>query len=287
MTEDKQPPDPDDPGADDYADQPEPEVGAEEVAVERSETEPGVLVGYEVVEGVATLTLDSQDNRNALSRQLVSELLDGLERAQHDDTVTVVSLRAEGSTFCSGADLREARSEGMERAAATLVELQRRILTHPKPVVARVHGHVRAGGVGIVAACDVALCAEDASFAFTEVRLGLTPAAISLTVLPRMTGRAAALAFLGGEVLDGTGAARAGLVTEAVPAVDLDTRARAVCASLAKGSPQGLRETKRLLAAPLVEHVERHGEEMAARSARLFGSEEAQEAMAAFLDRGA
>src|SRR3546814_10752649 len=105
----------------------------------------------------------------------------------------------------------------MEKAAGVLVDLQRRIATLDKPVVTRLHGNVRAGGIGIVAASDIAISAADATYAFTEVRLGLTTAAITLSVLPRMTDRSAAQTFLTGEVFDGTTAAGMGLVTTAVP----------------------------------------------------------------------
>ena len=243
------------------------------------------LVHYDVTGEVATLTLDSQHNRNALSKQLVSELYDGLERAEGDEATKVVQLRAEGRTFCSGADLSEASGEGMEKAAGVLVDLQRRIVTLGKPVVARVHGNVRAGGIGIVAASDIAISAADATYAFTEVRLGLTPAAISLTVLPRMSDRAAALTFLTGEVFDGTAAAAVGLITEAVPEPELDARVWQVCASLGKGHPQGLRETKQLLGRHLVARIDEQGADLAALSARLFGSEEAKAAMVAFLGK--
>ena len=243
------------------------------------------LVHYDAADGVATLTLDSQHNRNALSKQLVGELLERLARAEDDPDVKVVLIRAEGRTFCSGADLSEASGEGMEKAAGVLVDLQRRVATLDKPVVTRVHGNVRAGGIGIVAASDIAISAADATYAFTEVRLGLTPAAISLSVLPRMTDRAAALTFLTGEVFDGTAAAAMGLVTKAVPEQDLDTELRQVLTALTKGHPQGLRETKKLLGQPLVERIERYGEDLAALSARLFGSQEAKDAMLAFLSR--
>jgi methylglutaconyl-CoA hydratase len=235
--------------------------------------------------GRATLTLDSPHNRNALSRQLVTELYAGLERAEADVDVKVVVIRAEGRTFCSGADLSEAASQGMEQAAGVLVDLQKRIVTFPKPVVTRLHGNVRAGGIGIVAASDVAISADDATYAFTEVRLALTPAAISLTVLPRMTGRSAALTFLTGETFDGVRAAAMGLVTKAVPEADLDAEIDAVCANLVKGHPQGLRETKALLARDLVGRIDANGADLAKLSARLFGSDEAREAMLAFLSR--
>jgi len=243
------------------------------------------LVHYRVDDQVASLVLDSQHNRNALSKQLVRELYDGLATAEGDDDVKVVLIRAEGRTFCSGADLSEASEQGMEQAAGVLVELQRRIATLPKPVVTRVHGNVRAGGIGIVAASDVAISAHDASYAFTEVRLGLTPAAISLSVLPRMTDRSAALTFLTGEVFTGRDAERMGLVTRSVAEDELDLEVDEVCASLAKGNPQGLRETKLLLGRALVDRIDEHGADLAKLSARLFGSEEAKAAMLAFLNR--
>src|SRR5512145_1714781 len=207
----------------------------------------GELVHYDVVDEVATLTLDSQHNRNALSRQLVGELFERLARAEDDEAVKVVVIRAEGRTFCSGADLSEASDQGMEKAAGVLVDLQRRIATLSKPVVTRLHGNVRAGGIGIVAASDIAISAVDATYAFTEVRLGLTPAAISLSVLPRMTDRSAALTFLTGEVFDGRAAETTGLVTRAVPEAELNAEVDEICGALAKGNPQGLRETKALL----------------------------------------
>ena len=243
------------------------------------------LVTYGLADGVATLTFDSPHNRNALSRQLVTEFHALLDRAAAEGEAKVVVVRAEGRTFCSGADLSEAAEDGMEKAAGVLVDLQRKIVTFPKPVVARLHGNVRAGGIGIVAASDIAISAEDATYAFTEVKLALTPAAISLTVLPRMTDRSAALTFLTGETFDGRAAAEMGLVTRAVPEADLDAEVARVCAALVTGHPQGLRETKGLLGRHLVANIDANGAGLAKLSARLFGSDEAREAMLAFLSR--
>lgn len=247
--------------------------------------QPTVSVEYAVSDAVATITLDSPHNRNALSRALVTGLFDALERAADDDSARVVVIAATGSVFCSGADLSEAATGSMEQGALEIVRLQRAILTHPKPVVCRLQGPVRAGGTGIVAAADVVVASEGATFALTEVKLGLAPAAISLTVFQRMGQRAAALTALGGEVFSAAEAREHGLVTQVVPAEGLDEAIDAVTASLATGAPQGLRETKTLLTAPLVEHLDAHGAEVAALSARLFGSEEAKEAMTAFLSR--
>ncbi len=243
------------------------------------------LVHYASAEGVATLTLDSPHNRNALSRQLVTELFAGLERAGADDDVRVVLIESSGKVFCSGADLSEASAGGMEEGTRRIVALQRLIATLDKPVVTKNVGAVRAGGIGIVAAADVAVSAEEATFALTEVKLGLAAAIISLTVFHRMNPRAASLTALGGEVFSGAEAAAYGLVTKAVPAADLDAEVAAICASLATGAPQGLRETKRVVNRDLVAALDSRGEEMAALSASLFASPAAHEAMTAFLSR--
>lgn len=243
------------------------------------------LVHLEVADAVATITLDSPHNRNALSRQLVTELFAAIERAGADDSVRVVLVQSSGKVFCSGADLSEASTVGMEEGARRIVDLQRLVATLDKPVVTKNLGAVRAGGIGLVAAADVAVSAEDATFALTEVKLGLAAAIISLTVFHRMNNRAAALTALGGEVFSGTQAAAYGLVTLAVPAADLDAETARICASLATGAPQGLRESKRILNADLVAAIDARGEEMAATSARLFASDEAREAMTAFLSR--
>jgi enoyl-CoA hydratase/methylglutaconyl-CoA hydratase len=243
------------------------------------------LVHYDVHDGVATITLDSPRNRNALSRQLVGELFAGLDRAAADDEARVVVIRSADRVFCSGADLSEAAEGGMDQGTAALVDLQRRILGHAKPVVTRIAGPVRAGGLGIVAASDIAICADDVTFALTEVRLALTPAVISLTLLPRMTSRAASDAFLTGRTFDAREAAEMGIVTRSVPQDDLDDVVARTCAELKKGHPQGLRETKALLARDALAHLEANADDMAALSARLFASEGAKEAMTAFLER--
>lgn len=243
------------------------------------------LVHYEAGGGVATVTLDSPRNRNALSRQLVSELFERLDRAAADDEARVVLLRSADRVFCSGADLSEAAEGSMADGARALVDLQRTLLTHPKPVLVRLAGPVRAGGLGIVAASDLVLCSDDVTFAFTESRLALAPAVISLSVLPRLTSRAAYDTFLSGRTFDATEAAAMGLVTRSVPAAELDDAVAQTTAGLLAAHPQGLLETKRLLARGVLEHLEANAEDMIALSARLFGSDEAREAMLAFLSK--
>ncbi len=244
------------------------------------------LVHLDVSDAVATVTLDSPDNRNALSRRLVADLQRQLAAAGDDESVRVVVIASSGRVFCSGADMREAVADGMQAGARALVDLQRQIVSLPVPVVVRLDGSVRAGGLGIVGAADVVVAADTVSFALTEARLGLAPAVISLTVLPRMTARGAALTALSGGGFDAYEAVGFGLVTRAVPAEAVDRAVAEVVAELRLATRQGLRETKTLLNAPLLARIDEQGEGMARRSAELFASDEARDAMRAFLDRG-
>lgn len=242
------------------------------------------LVHHDVADGVGTITLDSPHNRNALSRQLVTELFAALEAARSDDSAVLV-LRSVDRVFCSGADLSEATEGAMEQGTRALVDLQRLIVTHPKPVVVRLAGPVRAGGLGLVASADIAICSDDVTFAFTEARLGVAPAVISLTVLARMTSRATFDTFLTGRTFDAAEAAAMGVVTRSVPADELDDEIARVCDDLRQAHPQGLAETKALLAREVVARIDAGADDMAALSARLFASDGAREAITAFLQR--
>lgn len=244
------------------------------------------LVHHAVADEVATITLDSPHNRNALSRQLLTELVAHLEAAAADDTVKVVLLRSADRVFCSGADLKEASNEdGPTEGVKAIVRLQRFIATLPKPVVVELKGPVRAGGLGIVGAADIVIAAESVTFALTEVRLALAPSVISLSLLTRFTSRAAADLFLTGRTFTAAEAVDVGLITRVVPDDALADGVDAVIADLRKGYPQGHRETKWLLNHDLVARIDALGDEVAAQSARLFGSDQAREAILAFLSK--
>lgn len=238
--------------------------------------------------GVTTLTLDSQHNRNALSTPLLARLREAVAAAVADPSVRVILLDHAGPAFCSGIDLAEAeaaRRSGQQPVAAlgpTLADLWE----CPKPVVVRMAGPARAGGVGLVAAADIAICATDVTFAFTEVRLGVVPAVISAVVLPRLTSRAAARLYLTGEVFDAERAAAVGLISEAVPATQLDAAVAAVCADLRRGAPAALAATKRLLRRGSA-NIRDELSELARVSAEFFGSADAEEGIAAFRERRA
>ena len=242
------------------------------------------IVHYAVDRAVATITLNSPVNRNALSSALVGQLTSHLMTAAADGDVRAVVLTHNSNTFCAGADLAEsAREGGPAEGTRRLVDLLRTILTLPKPVVALVDGNVRAGGLGLLAACDLAVVGRTSSFAFTEVRLGVTPAIISLTVLPRLTDRAASRWFLTGERFDADEAARIGLVTES--ADDPHVAAEAILDAFRLCSPQGLAETKPLTTAAMLADFDDRATDLVALSGRLFSSAEAQEGIASFLEK--
>ena len=244
----------------------------------------GEVVHYGVERAVATITLDSPANRNALSTQLVTELTAHLARAAADDAVRAVVLTHTGTVFCAGADLKEQSGEGgPEAGTRRMLALLRTILELPKPVVARIDGAVRAGGIGIVGACDIVLASNDTSFAFTEVRLGLAPAIISLTTMGRMTERAISRFYLTGERFDARAAAEYGLISAASD--DLDAAVAGIADALRACSPQGLAETKAVTTHDVLLTFDDRADDMQALSARLFGSEEAREGMLSFLEK--
>lgn len=245
------------------------------------------LVDYAVADGVARLTLNSPHNRNALSSTLVNQLHQGLRDAAADPAVRVVVLGHIGNTFCAGADLAEAAgrdpAELATDRAQELVALLRAILESPLPVVAAVDGHVRAGGMGLLGACDIAVAGPRSTFALTEARIGVAPAIISLTLLPKMSARAAGRYYLTGEKFDAAEAAAIGLITLA--AEDVAATVAALVDELRRGSPQGLAASKALTTAAVLAGFDRDAERLSADSARLFVSEEAREGMLAFLQK--
>ncbi len=247
------------------------------------------LVQVEIDRGIATLTLDSPHNRNALSERLVGELLAGITQAADDDEVRTVVLTHTGSAFCAGADLSAATAtSGPEQdparhRAEQMVEVMRAIITCPKPVVGRIDGHVRAGGMGLVAACDIVVVGPGATFGLTESRLGLAASVISLTVLPRLTSRAASQLFLTGQTFSAARALDIGLVSMVVD--DPAAAVQELCVSLSACSPQGLRESKSLVNRTMTAEIERSSDRVIEQSARLFHSEEAREGMSAFLQK--
>jgi enoyl-CoA hydratase len=234
-------------------------------------------LGHARDRAVHTLTLDSPHNRNALSAALVRELGEALTACGRDPDTRAVVLTHTGSTFCAGADLRD------PPLPEDLVGLLKHVLELRKPVLARVAGHVRAGGLGLLAACDIAVATPAATFAFTEVRIGVAPAVISLPLIPRADPRLLARYCLTGERFEAAEALRMGLVTAV--GEDADAVLGPLLDALRKAAPQGLAETKLLLTAKVLEAFDREAADLTALSARLFSSAQAREGITAFLER--
>jgi methylglutaconyl-CoA hydratase len=244
------------------------------------------LVHLQVTDGTATVTLDSPANRNALSARLLRDLAAHLGTALAGPDVRVLVITHAGPAFCAGMDLREAGGAGAgDQAVALLPTVLETLWTAAVPVVARLAGAVRGGGIGIVAACDIVVATRAVSFAFPEVRLGVVPAVVSAPVLPRLRPRDAQELFLTGETVDGARAAEIGLVSRAVDDVAaLDGEVARLVAMLRLGAPGALAATKALLrrgrpslAADLAE--------LAALSAAHFAGDEGQEGIRARAER--
>ncbi len=243
-------------------------------------------VRHEFADGILTVTLADLESRNALGAPVVNGIHDALERAEADPAIRVVVVTNEGNTFCAGANLKQqSGAEGGAAPKVGLPELLTRIQRSPTPVLGKIRGHVVGGGNGLVAALDIAIAADDVKFGFTEVRLGVAPAIISVVCLPKMRRGEAMEAFLRGHRFPATRAAELGLIQRAVPAAEIDAAVDEVLADLRLGGPEALGHAKRLIydvpGRDPAEAFAWAGE----LSARLFASEEAAAGMKAFLKR--
>jgi methylglutaconyl-CoA hydratase len=242
---------------------------------------------YQLVDGVATITLDRPDQKNSLSDELVGSLGDALDRAMADDAVRVVVLTNVGNTFCAGADLKAAQP-GVAAAESrrTFVDVFQQVLHAPKPVIGRIDGHATGGGVGLVAVCDISVMRDDAILGFTEVRIGVAPAVISVVCLPKLRRADASELFLTGERISAARAVEVGLVNRAVPAAELDDAVDRYVDAVVRGGPQALAAAKELIATVPDMGRDEAFEWTAVRSRQLFQSEEATAGIAAFRQRG-
>lgn len=208
---------------------------------------------YDVSDGVAALTLNRPEKRNALNGALVQALKDGLTRAEGDETVRVVALRGAGKDFCSGADLAEMEriaTMGREENVAdarSLGALFRQMRRHPRPVVAVVHGRALAGGCGLASACDLVLARDDAELGYPEVHLGFVPALV-MTILRRKVGEGQAFELVAqGDRFDAEEGRRLGLVNRIFAASSFDDDVAAYLKRLAAKPASAVTLTKSLL----------------------------------------
>ena len=250
---------------------------------------PADVIRYDVAAGMATITIDNPERRNVLDAASIAGLRQALADAAADAAVRVVVLTGSGNTFCAGADLAGATSGDAASFAGSgpraLVALLEDLLDHPKPTIAKVQGHVAGGGNGLVAACDLAVAADTAKFAFSEVRVGVAPAVISVVCLARLNRGDAYELLLTGERVSAERVRAAGMLTRVVAADALDAEVAALVGQLALGGPNALAATKELLRkVPTMSRTEAFGW-TADLSGQLFASDEARAGMTAFLTR--
>lgn len=258
---------------------------------------PGVAEAYTALQletrnAIALITLARPEVHNAFDERLIAELKRALRAAEADDNVRAVVLLGAGQSFCAGADLNWMRkmagfskaqnladAEALGAMLATLAALR-------KPTIARVHGAAFGGGVGLVACCDIAVAAHDASFAFSEVRLGLVPATIGPYVVEAIGARAARRLFLTGERFTAAEAYRIGLVHEIVPVPELDARINELLGFLVSAGPRAQAEVKALVRAVAQRPIDdRVVADTARRIARVRATPEGREGVAAFLTK--
>jgi methylglutaconyl-CoA hydratase len=233
--------------------------------------------------GVATITLNRHDNRNALSIELMNSLGDNMSNAMSDDAVRVIVLTNDGNTFCAGANLRSEPTDEPSRFG--LVEILQLMMDGPKPVVGRIAGHCTGGGVGLAAACDISVARDDVVFGFTEVRIGVAPAIISVVCLPKMRRGDALELFLSGERVPAWRAADVGLINQA--ATDLDTAVDEIVGKLVQGGPNALAAAKQLVSRVPTMPRDDAFAWTAKLSADLFRSDEAATGTKAFREKTA
>jgi len=256
--------------------------------VSQDDLQPSAPVLLVIDDGIATIRLNRPERRNVLDAESIGGIATALDRCTHDD-VRVVLIASTGPTFCAGADLRGAMAGGpesfAESAPLALANLLTSMLEHPKPLIACVQGDVFGGGNGLVAACDIAVATESARFAFSEVRVGVAPAVVSVVCLMRMRPRDAARLMLTGERVSADVVLNAGLVTDVVAAEEVESCVRAYAAQLIRGGPEALAATKAVLRrVPQMSSGDAF-EWTASLSSQLFASAEGREGMAAFAER--
>jgi methylglutaconyl-CoA hydratase len=241
--------------------------------------------------GTLTILLDRPEVHNAFSDALIADLIDCFSSATRDDYIRSIVLTGAGKSFCAGADLSwmkqmttYSREQNIEDSRKIL-SLYDTIASCPKPVIGRINGPAFGGGAGLVAVCDLAVTVPEATFGFTEVKLGLIPAVISTYVAQRLSPAAMRRLFLTGERFDAATALAVGLVDAVVPAESLDTTVSRWVSHLQTSGPQAMREVKELIRTMVSTEMSEYKSLTVETIARLRTSEEGQEGMAAFLEK--
>jgi methylglutaconyl-CoA hydratase len=242
---------------------------------------------YEVKKGAAWITLNRPENRNALSSILVNELYAHLVAANEDDAVRSIVITGNGPAFCAGADLKSPPGQTIDGGgrAVPYPEVLTTIIDSAKPVIAAINGAAFAGGLGLVGAADIVVAVEDVQFSFSEVRIGVIPAVISVVCLPKLGTHHGMKLFLTGERFTGQQAVDMGFAHRAVPADQLVEAVQEEIDMINLGGPNAVVECKKLVRRVQQLSIEEGFVETAEWSSRMFLSDEGAEGMAAFREK--
>ena len=241
---------------------------------------------YEIRNGAAWITLNRPENRNALSAILVAELYDHLQAANEDSNVRSIVITGSGTAFCAGADLKSPPGQVIDGGRSVpYPDVLRGILESPKPVIAAVNGAAFAGGLGLVGAADIVITVADVQFSFSEVRIGVIPAVISVVCIPKLGTHHAMKLFVTGERFTGQQAVEMGFAHRAVTADELTAAVDEEIAAINMGGPTAVVECKKLVRRVAELSIEEGFAVTAEWSGRMFRSAEAAEGMAAFREK--
>jgi methylglutaconyl-CoA hydratase len=240
--------------------------------------------------GVATITLNRPDKRNAISYELIQDLLAAFAEVAKSPALVMI-LTGAGKAFCSGMDLENLKAligrtpEQSLEDSRIMARLFRTLYDFPKPTIAAVNGAAVAGGTGLATLCDFTLAVPDAKFGYTEVRIGFVPAIVSTFLLRQVGEKVARDLLLTGRLFDAQEAQRIGLVSEVVPADALMKRARALAAQLMENSPASLQYTKRLLSAAACAELDKRIDAAVRENAAIRSTPDFREGISSFLEK--
>ncbi len=240
--------------------------------------------------GISTITLNRPDKRNAISYELIAELLQALEEVKQSPARVLIVTGA-GKAFCSGMDLENLKSligrskeQSLEDTRA-MASLFRNLYEFPKPTIAAVNGAAIAGGTGLALLCDFTLAVPEAKFGYTEVRIGFVPAIVSTFLLRQVGEKIARDLLLTGRIFDAVEALRIGLISRIVPHEELMDRARELAAQLIESSPLSLVYTKRLLTEHARKEMDAQIESAIRENAGIRATSDFREGISSFLEK--
>jgi methylglutaconyl-CoA hydratase len=240
--------------------------------------------------GIATLTLNRPEKRNAISFQLIDELMNALAEVAQSDAGIMI-LTGAGKAFCSGMDLEDLRgligrsNEQNKKESETMAKMFRTIYEFPKPTIAAVNGAALAGGTGLATLCDFTLAVPDAKFGYTEVKIGFIPAIVSSFLLRQLGEKQARDLLLTGRIVDAEDAQRLGLVNEVVEPEKLMQHARDLATQLLQNSPASLSATKRLLSGYAIPRLDAQLKAAVEENAAIRQTDDFREGLSSFLEK--